>query len=58
MLCVCRDISPISEMRVKIQRVILHVKMTQANEAIDLQGLSDDYWDSTEHGVTVSSESW
>jgi hypothetical protein len=57
MVCVCRDISPTSEIRVKIQRVILHVKRTQANEVIDLQGLSDDYWDSTKHEVTVLSQS-
>jgi hypothetical protein len=57
MLFVCRDISPTSEMRVKIRRVILHVKRTKANEVIDLQGLSDDYWDSTNHEVTVLSQS-
>jgi hypothetical protein len=60
MLCVRRDISPMSEMRVKIQRVTLYLfkeKRTQANEEIDLQGLSDDYWDSTKHEFIVLSQS-
>jgi len=47
-------------MRVKIQRItfyLLKEKGTQANEVIDLQGLSDDYWDSTKHEVIVLSQS-
>jgi hypothetical protein len=47
-------------MRVKIQRItfyLLKEKRTQAIEVIDLQGLSDDYWDSTRHEFIVLSQS-
>jgi len=32
-------------------------KKTQANEEIDLQGLSDEYWDTTKHEVIMQSQS-
>jgi hypothetical protein len=47
-------------MRVKIQRVTLYLfkeKRTQANEVINLQGLCDDYWDSTKHEFIILSQS-
>jgi len=47
-------------MRVKIQRITFYMfkeKGTQANEVIDLQGISNEYWDSTKHQFTVLSES-
>jgi hypothetical protein len=47
-------------MRVEIQRITGHKfwkKNRPANEEIDLQGLSDDYWDSTKHVFIVLSQS-
>jgi len=47
-------------MRLKVQRVtfyLLKEKGTQANELIDLQGISSEYWDSTKHEFTVLSQS-
>jgi hypothetical protein len=47
-------------MRVEIQRItrnLLWAKNRQANEVIDLQGLSNDYWDSNKHEFTVLSQS-
>jgi hypothetical protein len=47
-------------MRVEIQRItrnLLWEKNRQANEVIDLQGISNEYWDSTKHQVTVLSQS-
>ena len=32
-------------------------KKTQANEDIDLQGLSDEYWDTTKNEFIVQSQS-
>ena len=60
MLCVCRDISPTSEMRVEVQRIIRNLlweKNRQANTVIDLQGIYNEYWNSTKHEFTVSSQS-
>ena len=60
MLCVYRDITPTSEMRVEIQRIIRNLlweKNRQANTAIDLQGIYNEYWDSTRHEFTVLSQS-
>ena len=47
-------------MHVKIQRVAMLLfkeKKTQANEEIDLQGLSDEYWGTTNHEFIVQSQS-
>jgi hypothetical protein len=46
-------------MRVEVQRIAGHKfwKKNLANEEIDLQGLSDDYWDSTKHQFIVLSQS-
>jgi len=47
-------------MRVEVQRITGHMfwkKNRPANEDIDLQGLSDDYWDSTKHEFIVLSQS-
>jgi len=47
-------------MRVKIQRVTMFLfkeKKTQANVEIDLQGLSDEYWDTTKYEFIVQSQS-
>jgi hypothetical protein len=46
-------------MRVKIQRVtfyLLKEKGTQANEVIDLQGISNEYWHSARHEFIVLSQ--
>ena len=56
MLCVCRDISPTSEMRVEIQRTtgsLFLPKKQQANDVIDLQELFDEYWSSDKREFTV-----
>jgi len=47
-------------MRVEIQRVkrfLFKEKRAQANEEIDLQRLSDEYWDTTKHEFIVQSQS-
>jgi len=57
---VCRDISPTSEMRVEVQRITRNLfweKNRQANEVIDLQWVSNEYWDSIKHEFTVLSQS-
>jgi hypothetical protein len=54
---VCRNISPTSEMRVEITRHVFWKKNRQANEVIDLQEISDEYWDSTKHQFIVMSQS-
>jgi hypothetical protein len=48
-------------MRVEIQRISGHrfwAKMRQANEVIDLQGLSDDYWSSKKYTFIIPGQSW
>jgi len=47
-------------MRVEIQRitrVLFWKKNRLANEDIDLQGLSDEYWDTTKHEFVIQSQS-
>jgi len=47
-------------MRVEIQRTtrtLVWKKNRQASEVIDLQAISNEYWDSTEHELTVQSQS-
>jgi len=54
-LCVCRDVSPISKMRVEIQMKRRHLswpKTEQASKDINLQELCDDYWTSRAHKLT------
>jgi len=56
----CRELSPISEIRVEIQRTtgnLLWTKSRQANGVIDLQGLFDAYWSSNKHEFTVLGQS-
>jgi len=55
-----RGISPTSEMRVEIQTLQgfrFLSKVRQANEAIDLQGLFHDFWDSTAYEFVLPSQS-
>ena len=54
--CVCRDISPTSEMRVEITTGYLP-KRRLMNDVINLQGLFNKYWDSDEREFTVLGQS-
>ena len=59
-LCVCRDISPTSKIRVEIQMKRAQLswpKMEQGSKDINLQGLYDDYWMSNVHQLTSQGES-
>ena len=56
----CRDISPISEMRIETQMRsghLLSAKSRLASGLIDAQAIYNDYWGSTKHEFTVPSES-
>ena len=56
----CRNISPMSEIRVDVQRKTGHLflaKSRETNELIDLQGLFKDYWASEKRQFTVPSQS-
>jgi hypothetical protein len=47
-------------MRVEIRRITGHLfwkRIRPVNEEIDLKGLSDDYWSSTEHEFIAPSQS-
>ena len=60
MPCVCRDISPTSELRVEIQMKKGHLFWAthrQMGEVVDHQSLFNDYWSSNEHEFTVLSQS-
>ena len=57
-LCVCRDISSISEMRAEIQMRTgdsFWAKNRQDDNAVHLQCLND-YWGAAEHDLTVSCQ--
>ena len=59
-LRVSRDVSAISEMRVEIQMRSGHsvwAKIRQNSDVINIQGLLKEYWNSTKHEVTVTSQS-
>ena len=59
-MCVCRDISPTSKMRVEIQMKRRHrpwERTEQASLDINLQELYDDYWTSNAHELTSQGES-
>ena len=61
MLCVCRDISPTSELRVEIQMKKGHsfwATHRQMGDVVDHQSLLNDYWSSNEHEFTVLSQSY
>jgi len=60
LLCMCRGISPTSEMRAEIQMRTgrsLWTKIRRPSEPIDLQALFDDYRSTTKHVFTVPSQS-
>ena len=55
----CRDVSPASELRAEIQMkrgYLILTKNLQKSETIDLQALFDDYWSSSKHEFTISSQ--
>ena len=59
-LCMCRGVSPASEMRAEIQMKSGHLfwaKDRLASEVIDLQELFNDYWNPDKHVFTVLSQS-
>ena len=58
-LCICRDVSPTSEMRAEIQMRHGHlfwVNYRQTSEVIDVQVLFNEYWSSNKHEFTVPSQ--
>jgi len=59
-LCMCRCISPTSEMRAEVQMrsgLLFWVKNRVASDVIDLQALFNDYRSMTKHVLTVQSQS-
>jgi hypothetical protein len=59
-MCVCRDVSPTSQVRIDVQMKRGHsfwATYREASEVIGLQPLFNDYWSSTEHGFTVLGKS-
>jgi len=59
-LCVCRDISPTSQICVDIQMKhgdLPWAMVEQASKEIDLGELYDDYWTSKAHELALQSES-
>jgi len=59
-LCMCRGISPKSEMRAEIEMRSGHsfwTKIRRPSEPIDLQALFNDYRSTNKHVITVQSQS-
>ena len=59
-MCVCRDISPTSQLRVEIEIGSAHLpwaKKAQASQTIDLHELFNDYWTSKAHNLAVQGQS-
>ena len=57
-ICVYRDISPTSQVRVEVGMKSGHsfwAKYPETKEAIDLDGPFNDYWISSDHEFTVMS---
>jgi hypothetical protein len=44
-------------MRVGIQKIVKYLFREKRNQVIDLQGILNEYWDSTEYEVTLLSQS-
>jgi hypothetical protein len=58
--CVCRDLSPISQMRAEIRMKrgpSFLPRYRETSEVIDLQVLFDEYWSSDNHNFTILSQS-
>jgi hypothetical protein len=59
-MSVCRDLSPISQLRaeIRMKRGPLSVpRYRETSEDIDLQALSNDYWNTEDFKFTISSQS-
>ena len=59
-MCVYRDVSPTSHIRVEVQMKSGHsvwAKYREASEDIDLDGLFSEYWSSNKHEFTILSQS-
>jgi len=59
-LCVCRDVSPASKIRVEIQMKRQHLswpKTEQASKDINLPELYDYYWTSKAHELALRGQS-
>ena len=59
-VCVYRDISPTTQIRVEVRVKAGHLvwaKYRGASEAIDVDGVFMDYWSSTNRDFTVQSQS-
>ena len=57
-MCVCRDVSPESQIRAEVRMKSGHsvwAKYREASEVINLDGLFNDYWGSDSHEFTVLS---
>ena len=57
--CICRDISPTSNMRAEIRMRSGHLfwaHYRQTSEVIDVKALFNDYWSSSKHEFTVPSQ--
>jgi hypothetical protein len=61
-ICICRGVSPTSQLRVDIRMRsghLLWAKKDQTSKLIDLQDVFDDYWTSESHDLTVPGQhSW
>ena len=60
-MCVYRDVSPTSQIRVEVgmeSGYSVWAKHREADEAIDLDGLFSDYWSSDDREFTVLSKSY
>ena len=59
-MCVCRGVSPTSQMRMEIHMKRGHLlwkKKEETTKQIDLQMLFDDYWTSKKDKFTVTGQS-
>jgi hypothetical protein len=59
-MCVCRDVSPTSQIRAEVRMKRGHsfwATHRDTSEVIDLQALFNDYWSSHNHEFTVLSQS-
>ena len=58
----CREVSPISEIRVEIQTKRGHLFWAKKNplmgEEIDIQTLFNDYWNSDKNEFMITRRSW
>jgi hypothetical protein len=58
--CICRGVSPTSQIRAEVQTKSGHwfwARYREASEVIDLHELFNDYWSSVNHEFTVLSQS-